>query len=136
MISARNQIEAKVKCIARGQVNAEIIMITDAGLELCAIITLASCIKLHLEPGDKIYAIIKASEVMLATSEVQVSTRNNLAGTIKAIHSGIVNDEIIIDIAGNEIASTITQTSTKRLGLIVGKTVYALIKASNVMIMK
>lgn len=136
MLSARNQLEVKIKSVSRGAVSAEVVMVADAGLEICAIITVGSCIKMNLEPGNKVTAIMKASDVILATSEVLASTRNNLAGTIKAIVSGSVNDEIVIDVAGSELVSVITQNSTRRLELAAGKKVHALIKASNVMIMK
>jgi molybdopterin-binding protein len=47
----------------------------------------------------------------------------------------MVNTEGIIEMqSGNEIVSMITRESAEKLGLAVGKEVYALIKASNVMI--
>jgi len=47
----------------------------------------------------------------------------------------VVNTEVIIEMPnGSEIVSTITRESAEKLGLAVGKEVYAVIKASNVMI--
>lgn len=58
-----------------------------------------------------------------------------LKGRVKSITEGSVNDEIIIELSnGMEITSVITKSSVKNLGVEVGKEVYAVIKASNVMI--
>jgi molybdopterin-binding protein len=54
---------------------------------------------------------------------------------VKQITPGAVNSEIVLELPdGSEIVSIITKSSTERLGLVVGKDAYAMIKASNVMI--
>ena len=66
---------------------------------------------------------------------MKLSARNVLKGTIKEIKIGIVNNEVVIQLpGGDEITSVITQTSSDKLVLGVGKSVSAVIKASNVMI--
>jgi len=66
---------------------------------------------------------------------MKISARNQMKGTIKAIHEGAVNSEIIIELpGGQEIVSIITKDSVKRLGLAVGGSVNAVIKASDVML--
>jgi len=66
---------------------------------------------------------------------MKISARNILKGTVKEIKKGAVNDEIIVQLpGGSEITSIITQTSSEKLGIKVGKSVYAIIKASNVML--
>lgn len=66
---------------------------------------------------------------------MQTSARNTLQGTIKQITVGAVNTEVVIELPGGiEIVSIITKTSAQQLGLEVGKSAYAVIKASNVMI--
>jgi molybdopterin-binding protein len=66
---------------------------------------------------------------------MQVSARNLLKGTISNITIGAVNAEVEIELGdGQKVVSIITINSTKKLGLEVGKEVYAMIKASNVMI--
>jgi len=66
---------------------------------------------------------------------MQISARNMLKGTVKEVKAGAVNNEIIIELAGgDEITSIITQASSNRLGLEPGKSVCAVIKASNVMV--
>jgi molybdopterin-binding protein len=56
-------------------------------------------------------------------------------GTVKKIVPGAVNTEVVIEIApGVEITSVITKSSAESLGLTVGGSAYAVVKASNVMI--
>ncbi len=66
---------------------------------------------------------------------MQISARNVLKGKVKKITPGAVNSEIIVEVAGGvEMVSIITKSSAERLGLKVGKDVYAIVKASSVMI--
>jgi molybdopterin-binding protein len=66
---------------------------------------------------------------------MQISARNVLKGTIRKIIVGAVNSEVIIVTAGGEeIVSIITRESVESLGLVEGKEVYAVVKASNVMV--
>jgi len=66
---------------------------------------------------------------------MRISARNILKGTIKKIIPGAVNSEVIIVTAGGEeIVSIITKESVESLGLKEGKEVYAVVKASNVMV--
>lgn len=66
---------------------------------------------------------------------MKLSARNTLKGTIKSIDIGAVNVDIVVEIApGIEMSSIITKNSTEALGLEVGKEVYVVVKASNVMI--
>ena len=66
---------------------------------------------------------------------MKLSARNVLKGTVKQITPGAVNSEVVIELpGGQEIVSIITKSSVERLGLAVGGTAYAVIKASSVMI--
>ena len=66
---------------------------------------------------------------------MKLSARNILKGIVTRITQGAVNSEIVIELPGGmEIVSVITKNSVKSLGLKKGKEVYAVIKASNVMI--
>ena len=66
---------------------------------------------------------------------MKISARNILKGKVKAVKTGAVNDEILVELPGGcEIVSIITKSSAESLGLAPGKEVYAIIKASNVMI--
>jgi len=66
---------------------------------------------------------------------VKISARNMLKGKVKQVKPGVVNSEVIVELPGGaQIISIITKESADRLGLAIGKEVYAIIKASNVMI--
>jgi len=66
---------------------------------------------------------------------MKLSARNILKGTVKKITPGAVDTEVIIEVApGVELASIITKTSAETLGLKVGGTAYAIIKAPNIII--
>ncbi len=62
----------------------------------------------------------------------QNSTRNHLPGTIKEITSDTVVSEVLIETSAGMISSVITTRAVKSLGLKVGETVEAVIKATNV----
>jgi molybdopterin-binding protein len=58
-----------------------------------------------------------------------------LKGKVKIIKAGAVNTEVVVELSGGEtITSIITKESADGLSLAVGKDVYVVVKASNVMI--
>ncbi len=65
-ISARNILKGKVKKIVHGAVNSEIVIALDGGAEIVSIITKESADALELTEGKDVYAVIKASNVMVA----------------------------------------------------------------------
>ena len=66
---------------------------------------------------------------------MKISARNVMKGKVKTVKTGAVNDEVVVELpGGSEIVSIITKSSAESLGLAPGKDVYAIIKASNVMI--
>ena len=66
---------------------------------------------------------------------MKISARNALKGTIKQIDLGAVNAEVTVELSGGQqIVSIVTKKSVTDLGLSPGKAVYAVIKASSVMI--
>ncbi len=64
-ISARNQLPATVKSIKLGNVMAEVVM-SVGDYELVAAITRSSVERLGLKEGDRVTAMVKATEVMVA----------------------------------------------------------------------
>jgi molybdopterin-binding protein len=66
---------------------------------------------------------------------MKISARNVLRGKVSRLIHGAVNTEVTLELPGKiEVVSIITKSSAKKLGLKRGKEVYAVIKASNVMI--
>jgi len=66
---------------------------------------------------------------------MKISARNVLKGKVKDVTHGAINSEIVVELPGGiEVVSVITKTSAESLGLAKGKDVYAVVKATNVMI--
>ncbi len=132
-LSARNILEVTVTEVKKGLVNTEVDMKLAGDATLTSVITLASAENLQLAAGSKAYAVIKASNIMIGKSCGKISARNAINCTVTAIKEGKVSAEIDLDANGTKLASIITVESAKALGLAEGKTVNAVIKASDVM---
>ncbi|RDU56224.1 molybdenum-pterin-binding protein [Helicobacter sp. MIT 00-7814] len=66
---------------------------------------------------------------------MKISARNQLKGKVVEIQKGAVNALVKLDIGGgNVITATISLESINELGLEVGKSAYALVKATSVMV--
>ena len=66
---------------------------------------------------------------------MKISARNVLKGKVKSVVHGAVNSEVVVELPGGiEVVSIITKASAESLGLAPGKTTYAVIKASSVML--
>ena len=64
-LSARNQLEGKVKSLSIGTIMAEV-TVDIGGHDIVAAITRSSVERLALTEGDEVTVVIKATEVMLA----------------------------------------------------------------------
>jgi len=64
-ISARNQLKGKVKMIRKGPVNTEVHVALQGGGEIVSVITTHSAENLKLQEGKDVFAVVKASEVMI-----------------------------------------------------------------------
>lgn len=68
---------------------------------------------------------------------MRLSARNILPGTVVAVTRGQTTGHVRIDIGGGKfVTSSITNEAIDELGLVVGDTVSAVIKASDVIIGK
>ena len=66
-VSARNRLDGHVQAVQPGAVNAEVTVGTPTGLEVVAVVTQGSVQALQLAPGLPVTALVKASDVILAT---------------------------------------------------------------------
>ncbi len=66
-ISARNSLRGKVVEVTHGAVNAQVTIELPDGQQIVSIITMDSAQSLELKAGKEVYAVIKASNVMIAT---------------------------------------------------------------------
>jgi molybdopterin-binding protein len=64
-ISARNQLAGTVASVSTGAINSEVV-IDVGGVQVVAVITNDSVKRLGLAAGKKAYAVVKASDVMVA----------------------------------------------------------------------
>jgi len=65
-LSARNQLKGRVKSVTHGSVNSVVVLELPGGVEIVSMIPRTSAEALDLQPGNEAYAVIKASNVMLA----------------------------------------------------------------------
>ena len=65
---------------------------------------------------------------------MKISARNQLKGKITEVKKGTTTAHVKIDIGGAIVTAAITNDSVDALQLAVGKTAYAVVKASDVMI--
>ncbi len=68
-VSARNLIKGKITAIEQGAVNSVVTLEVPGGTELVSVITVASVDRLGLKVGKEAYAMIKASNVMIAVDD-------------------------------------------------------------------
>ncbi|HEY0634774.1 MAG TPA: TOBE domain-containing protein [Gammaproteobacteria bacterium] len=135
--SARNQFPGRITQIRLGAVNAEVIMAMPGGDELVAIVTNESVKGLALAVGSEVFALIKASWVILTACDagLRTSARNQLCGIVVSCMEGAVNGEVVIELAGSRrIAAIVTNESIRNLGLKQGVPACALIKASHIIL--
>lgn len=64
-ISARNQLKGTVVDVRKGQTTAHVRIELSTGIYIASSITNEAVDELGLAPGDKVAAIIKASDVMV-----------------------------------------------------------------------
>jgi molybdopterin-binding protein len=65
-ISARNILKGTVKSVEEGAVNSEVVIELPGGMEIVSIVTRDSVQRLGLASGKEAYAVIKATDVMVA----------------------------------------------------------------------
>jgi len=65
---------------------------------------------------------------------MRISARNQFKGTIIEVVKGATTAHVRIDVDGLIVTSSITNQAVDELGLAVGGTAYAVVKASDVMV--
>ncbi|MGR9051665.1 MAG: TOBE domain-containing protein [Gammaproteobacteria bacterium] len=134
--SARNQFLGKVESVVKGAVNAEVTLDIGGGDKLVAIVTNDSVDHLELAAGKEVYALIKASWIIVSKDDgLKTSARNCLCGKLVRLQQGAVNDELVIELPGGKVlAAIITDNSVHALGFAEGMKVCAHIKASHIIL--
>ncbi len=73
---------------------------------------------------------------MSATETKDLTTRNQLRGTVSNVSTGSVMAEVEIEVGGQDFVAAVTKHSVERLGLKQGDSVTVLVKATEVMLAK
>jgi molybdate transport system regulatory protein len=68
-ISARNQLPGTVVSVDLGAVMSTVIIRLEGGQEVVAAITKDSVEHLSIAPGDRVLAVVKSTEVMVAKED-------------------------------------------------------------------
>jgi molybdopterin-binding protein len=65
---------------------------------------------------------------------MKLSARNQLSGTVESVNRGAAIANVVLDVGGQRLVSSITVEAADELGLSEGSQVTAIIKASDVII--
>ncbi|MFI5677704.1 TOBE domain-containing protein [Streptomyces cellulosae] len=132
-LSIRNQLPGTVTTVTRGEVMATVTVRLAGGQDLTAAITLDAVEELGLVPGSPVRALVKSTEVALATAPVDgLSIRNQLPGAVHEIATGGAMASVKIFVDGADLTAAITREAVTDLELTAGTPVVALIKSTEV----
>ncbi|MEU1938213.1 molybdopterin-binding protein [Streptomyces coeruleorubidus] len=132
-LSIRNQLPGTVTAVTPGEVMATVRVRLTGGQVLTAAITREAADDLGLAPGTAVRALVKSTEVPLATAPVEgLSIRNRLPGTVTDIATGDAMASVRITVEGGELTAAITRDAADDLALSAGTPVVALIKSTEV----
>ncbi|MGW2285138.1 TOBE domain-containing protein [Streptomyces phaeochromogenes] len=132
-LSIRNQLPGTVTAVTPGEAMATVKVRLDGGQELTAAITLEAVEELGLAEGSAVRALVKSTEISLATGPVDgLSIRNRLPGTVTGIATGGAMASVKVSVEGGDLTSAITKDAVTDLGLGTGTAVTALIKSTEV----
>ncbi|SDM51990.1 molybdate transport system regulatory protein [Streptomyces sp. cf386] len=132
-LSIRNQLPGTVTAITPGEVMATVKVRLAGGQDLTAAVTLEAVEDLGLTAGTAVTALVKATEISLATAPVKgLSIRNQLPGTVTGLAMGGAMASVKIAVDGADLTAAITKDATTDLALSPGVPVVALVKATEV----
>ncbi|MCJ1678819.1 TOBE domain-containing protein [Streptomyces sp. APSN-46.1] len=132
-LSIRNQIAGTVTSVTSGEAMTVVKVRLEGGQDITAAITTDAVKDLGIAEGSSVKALVKATEVALATGPVEgVSIRNQLAGTVAEVAVGPAMASVKVDVSGGGLTAAVTREAVDALGLAAGSSVVALIKATEI----
>ncbi|MFD9373410.1 molybdopterin-binding protein [Streptomyces sp. NPDC060020] len=132
-LSIRNQIAGTVIAVTVGEAMATVKVRLDGGQEITAAITADAVKDLGLTTGSGVKALVKATEVALATGPVEnISIRNQLTGTVSDVATGPAMAAVKVNVNGGHLTAAVTADAVDALGLSAGSQVVALIKSTEI----
>jgi molybdopterin-binding protein len=90
----------------------------------------------HRIPRSEVARLAGASPPGDPSGLEAISGRNKLAGVVTRLKVSGLLAEVAIDIGGQELTAIITRAAVRQLGLKVGAPAFALIKATEVMVIR
>ncbi|AKZ54484.1 putative molybdenum binding protein [Streptomyces ambofaciens ATCC 23877] len=132
-LSIRNQLAGTVTAVTPGEAMATVRVRLSGGQDLTAAITRDAADELSLAAGTAVRALVKSTEIALATGRVDgLSIRNRLPGTVTAVTAGEAMASVRVAVEGAELTAAITREAADDLSLSVGAPVVALVKSTEV----
>ncbi|MGW5253172.1 TOBE domain-containing protein [Streptomyces sp. NPDC004012] len=133
-LSIRNQLPGIVTSVTPGEVMATVKVRLAGGQDLTAAITAEAVDELDLAPGASVSALVKSTEVALATAAMEgMSIRNQLPGAVDDVTTGAATASVKVTIVGGgTLTAVITRDAADDLGLVAGSSVVALIKSTEI----
>ena len=141
--SARNQFAGILVSITPGVVNDALGIRVNGSQTLVASITHESCRELQLQVGTKVFALVKASSVVLRRPDEAVVTdfvdavhlTNAFISTVHIVVPGEHQSELTVLLeSGLTMVTTMSNHDVETMGLQNGSVVHATIEPSNVII--
>ncbi|MER6517011.1 molybdopterin-binding protein [Streptomyces sp. NPDC060334] len=132
-LSIRNQLSGIVTSITTGEAMATVKVRLAGGQDITAAITTDAVRDLGFVEGSAVKALVKSTEVALATAPVEgISIRNQIPGTVTDVTTGGAMGSVKVTVEGGELTAAITKDAVEALGLTAGASVVALVKSTEV----
>ncbi|MER6387253.1 molybdopterin-binding protein [Streptomyces sp. NPDC059382] len=132
-LSIRNQLSGTVTSITTGEAMATVKVRLAGGQDITAAITTDAVRDLGFAEGSAVKALVKSTEVALATAPVEgISIRNQIPGTVTDVTTGGAMGSVKVTVEGGELTAAITKDAVEALGLTAGASVVALVKSTEI----
>ncbi|MET3984521.1 TOBE domain-containing protein [Streptomyces sp. PvR034] len=132
-LSIRNQIPGTITSVTAGEAMSTVKVRLAGGQDITAAITTDAVKELGFAAGTAVRALVKSTEVSLATGPVEgISIRNQIPGTVTDVATGGAMGSVKVSVEGGELTAAITKDAVEALGLTAGTSVVALIKSTEI----
>ncbi|MFJ5808648.1 TOBE domain-containing protein [Streptomyces sp. NBC_01426] len=132
-LSIRNQLSGTVTSVTTGEAMATVKVRLAGGQDITAAITTDAVRDLGFTEGSAVKALVKSTEVSLATAPVEgISIRNQIPGTVTDVATGGAMGSVKVTVEGGELTAAITKDAVEALGLTAGTSVVALVKSTEI----
>jgi molybdate transport system regulatory protein len=133
-LSIRNQFPGTVVSVSSGDAMSAVKVRLAGGQEVTSAITAEAARDLGLAEGTPVRALVKSTEVAVATGETDdMSIRNRVRGVVASVNHGVAMSTVKISLpSGETLTAAITRDAAEDLKLAAGADVTALVKSTEV----